>query len=373
MQAMVFGTSNSLMTKGWVNMVVEEARNQGIHMENRSIGGSSSRYGAFLTAAHPAEAACDAILYDYAIPDHMLLDAGCISARDILGHYLTIVRELVGRGALDKALVLLLPRREDLVHSAVLDQVSALLAELGVAYLDFRPILAGIMAETGMTEAELYLDPRHFVPEVQHRIGQRVLEQLRQPPRGSGPTHGARILAALPPAGYRGLHMEPAVSRSPCTYGSSLISFPAHELQPGESMGISGASYLIGALIWTHDTAGSVTIHGNGAKVRLHLRRSFRNIFLFDSLTAPLELGPEAMLVAANDPQAPSQKALGLATSRYDHEGATCEIVFLLGCDIPPAEYLALFEQARTCSPPSARGSARQAMRFLRGLLRRQG
>lgn len=134
MRVVVFGTSNSLMTKGWLNLIRDEARSQDIHIDNRSIGGSSSRYGAFLTAALPAEPGYDAVVYDYAIPDAMLLESGHISAQDILGHYLTIGHELIRRQALDRALVLLLPRKTELVGSEMLQATCALLSDLGIPF-----------------------------------------------------------------------------------------------------------------------------------------------------------------------------------------------------------------------------------------------
>lgn len=375
MQVTVFGTSNSLMTKGWVNMIAEEAHGHGICIDNRSLGGSSSRYGAFMSATHLAQADCDVVIYDYTIPDHMLLDGGCIAARDILGQYLTIARELIEQEALNKALVLLLPRRTELAQSAMLDETRDLLLSLGIAFLDARPVLAEIMAETGMTEEELYLDPRHFVPEVQRRIGKRILDLLQEMPRRETRTPTATTLSALPQAGYRTLQIDLPSLRDLRPHGTSLISFPTLDLQNGETLRISGAKYLIGAMIWTHDASGSLTFYGSGATLGLRLRRSFRNIFLFDSLTVPLKLDPEGRALAGQDPQAPVQKALGLVNPNYDHAGSTCEIAFLLGCDIPPQDYLEIFEQACRFTPKAAARPApiQKIIRLLRGVAREAG
>lgn len=374
MQVTVFGTSNSLMTRGWVNMIAEEAQRHGIRIDNQSLGGSSSRYGAFMSATYLAEVDYDAIVYDYTIPDHMLLDGGCIAARDILGHYLTIARELIQHRALNKALFLLLPRRTELAGSVMLDQTRDLLASLGLAFLDVRPVLFEIMAETGMTEEDLYLDPRHFVPEVQRRIGQRILDLLQEMPhcRCSAHAPAAAVLGTLPQAGYLALQMDLPTVRDLTTHGTSLISFPTLHIQHGETLRVSGARYLIGAMIWTHDASGSLTLYGKGDAIGLCLRRTFRNIFLFDSLTTPLELGSEGRAVAVKDPYAPVQKALGLVNQDDDKGDATCEIAFLLGCNIPPQDYLAIFEQAcrSELTAVDRPGLVQQITRFLRGLAR---
>lgn len=228
------------------------------------------------------------------------------------------------------------------------------------------------MAETGLTPEDIYLDPRHFAPEIQLRIGQHVLRHLNDRAARAAqapPTPEARALAAMPAAGYRRLEMVAPDARSPREYGSSIVSFPALELRGGDSLRISGAAYLIGALIWTHAAAGSVTVYGRQAGIRLHLRRAFQNIFLFDSLTVPLELGGDARAVARNDRAVPYQWGLGLSTTKYDHEDATSEIVLLLGCDIPPAQYHAMFTQAERRRP--AERPAPRIARFLRSLRRR--
>ena len=378
MRILVLGTSNSLMTEGWVNQILKETQGRNLSIKNRSIGGSSSRYGAFLTASLPLRRDHDAIIFDYAIPDGMLLDSGCISAQDILGHYVTIGRDLIRQDALDKALVLILPRMGDLEQSEMLDQICALLTELGIDFLDFRPFIAEIMAEAGRKPESVYPDPRHFAPEIQKRIGQHVLRHLAERRRRRRRTVAARALATLPEPGYRQLQLTAPAARKPQEYGSSIMSFPALSLEADDSMAVSGAEYLIGALIWTHDNSGSVTIYGRDAGIRLHLRRTFKNIFLFDSLTTALELDAASKAVVTNDANIPHQRALGLSNTIYDRQGASCEIVTFLGCDIPPAQYHAMFADAPRPPPrhPATEiilGLVQPITRFAQSLLQKSG
>lgn len=210
-------------------------------MDNRSLGGSSSRYGALLTATGLPETGCDRVIYDYAIPDQMLVQAGWISAEDIQGHYLTIAYELIRQQALHKALILLLPHRDALEGSVLLDRICALLSELGLAFIDFRQDLIRFAAQTGKTLDEIYLDPRHFTPETQTWIGLQVLARLQAPQQVPPPlTPRARALAGMVPAGYRHLQMTPqAGTPVQGERGSRLLTLPVQELHKGNRLAVT--------------------------------------------------------------------------------------------------------------------------------------
>lgn len=106
--------------------------------------------------------------------------------------------------------------------------------------------------------------------------------------------------------------------------------------------------------------------------MRLHLRRRFRNIFLFDSLTRSLALGKRAALAMIDDPAAPGQNTLGEVTP-CDQPGTSCEIAFLLGCDIPPRKYLKTYLRHPAEIPSDLRMPGFLAAGFWARLLRRRG
>lgn len=350
MQVLVFGTSNSVMQRGWVNSVLDQAAGQGICMANHSIGGASSRLGAWLTASHEGVASADVIVYDFAVPDRMFLQAGWLTLDDILGQYLSILRDLMRRDALHKALFLLFPQSDDMAQSPMLDRIAALLHDFGAGFVDFRPVLAALISAKGLAPEQVFLDPRHYTPEVQHHIGRHVLALLPGLGRRQPPSAAAARLAALPVAGYRRLQLAP--QSVTVEKGTRLVRFPTVELREGDERRLSGAKYLTGVLFWAHANSGSLTCHGGQGAIRMHLRRSFRDMFLFDSLSASLPIGPGARLRVGDDAAAANQRGLGLVDTHYDQSGATCDLVLLLGCDIPPADYLALFEHGAAAPVP---------------------
>ena len=190
-----------------------------------------------LTATGLPETGCDRVIYDYAIPDQMLVQAGWISAEDIQGHYLTIAYDLIRQQALHKALILLLPHRDALEGSVLLDRICALLSELGLAFIDFRQDLIRFAAQTGKTLDEIYLDPCHFTPETQTWIGLQVLARLQVPPPL---TPRARALAGMVPAGYRHLQMTPqAGTPVQGERGSRLLTLPVQELHKGNRLAVT--------------------------------------------------------------------------------------------------------------------------------------
>ena len=74
--ALVIGTSNSLMREGWVNQLSAGAAAIGWQLTNKSIGGSSSRLGAYMIESGTLTRRADRILVDFNINDQLFLDTG---------------------------------------------------------------------------------------------------------------------------------------------------------------------------------------------------------------------------------------------------------------------------------------------------------
>lgn len=373
MKLVVYGTSNSLMTLGWVNAIRPKAVDAGCEMDNRSLGGASSRYAAYLTCTSQKCGKRDRVILDFCINDQMFLDQGSITLEDVLGHYTTILSEMEKRKELHKLLVLLFPQ-ERFIHSsscALIDSLILLLTEVGVDFIDFREKIGNWIVERGETTKDAFPDPRHFAPPYQELIGASVLAYVStQAPSVSGTVICIRrVLRGLPSAGYRRLDITTPVPPTKVSVGTSLLRRDVYSFRKGECFRATGANYLVGALIWCHSNAGAFVFSGADAAIRLPLRRNLKNLFLFDTFSQPLRISPTMDVEAGNDISVPFQKALGLTVATYDDSESTSEVVELIGCDIPPVEYWRSFSGERKVGKAESSSPLSQ----LRKLLHRLG
>ncbi len=348
--AVVIGTSNSLMRQGWVNQLVPGAAASGWTLVNASIGGSSSRLGAYRIETGVLTGNADRVVVDFNINDQMFLEAGSCSQDDLLSHYTTMLMTLHRQGRLDDLLVLLFPHEQ--VNHAMTDGIVALLTRFHVAHVDFRVHLAEWLAADGLDTAAAYANPRHFNAEYQGRIAGVVMTQLSAGNRTGLRAKAARAwLLAQAPVGYCDLKLHDE-GLAHLTVGTSLMKFPVTQFRHRERCLASGAHLLVGALIWATKQSGTLTFRGKDESYRLHFRRSFKGLFLFDSLFTPFALRPQTPVMALNEREARFQRMVGHYASSYGITNATAEVVTLIGANRLP---LTLGEDVRrhmTEEPP---------------------
>lgn len=333
--AVIIGTSNSIMMSGWVNQTVDAAKDAGWTWINSSIGGSSSRFGAYRigTQDHPDT---DRIIVDFCINDQMFIDDKKSKISHVLGHYATMLMALQAKGQLDRLLVVMFPQQA--VHEKMFNALTQLFDTFAVDYIDFRGVLAGWAKADGVDVTTFYNDPRHFTPDQQKRVGLHVLERIKADIRpGFLRRRTRRRLAQLPAVTYKKLSIASGPYGTETEVGTSMLRLPVTQFKHGETFLISGADYLVAAYVWCTQEAGTLTIHGPKAKRRLHLRRAFRNLFLFDTFFKPLALGDFNQVTVVNDPKAPFDRMLGQTSSIYDDSDSTVEIATLVGADCDPA------------------------------------
>ncbi len=332
--ALVIGTSNSLMREGWVNQLAPKAAALGWQIINKSIGGSSSRLGAYMIEVGTATQLAKRILVDFNINDQLFLDTGFCTQNDILSHYTTMFMALHKQGRLDDLVVLLFPQQY--VNNTMVDDLLLLLNRFHVAHIDFRQHLKKWIIKDGIDLAGAYADPYHFNPTYQGRIAHVVLDQLASQRKTNRRARTARSwLLAQNPVGYCDLAL--AHEGLPVmTIGTSLIENIVTQFNHGDRCVATGAPLFVGAHIWATDQSGVLTIRGNNSDCRIHFRRDYKGLFIFDSLFTPLELADQALVEAINDKRARFQRMRGQKSSIYPTEGFTVELVSLIGAERAP-------------------------------------
>lgn len=356
--AVVIGTSNSLMREGWVNQLAPHAAAIGWQMTNKSIGGSSSRLGAYLIETGTSVHDADRILVDFNINDQLFLDTGFCTQNDILSHYTTMMMALHRQGRLDDLVVLLLPQQH--VNNAMVDDLVGLLNRFHVAHIDFRKYLSEWCDEDGDRLATAYADPYHFTPKMQGRISRVVLGHLAKNRRTTRRARAARAwLLAQKPVGYCDMTLSHD-GLSELTMGTSLIRNAVTRFNHADRCIATGARLFVGAHIWATDQAGVLTIRGKGSDCRIHFRRDYKGLFIFDSLFAPLELTDATLVEAINDKKVRFQRMRGQKSSIYPTEGTTAALVSLMGAERLP---ISLGEDVRAylLQPPESAWQALKA------------
>jgi hypothetical protein len=333
--AVVIGTSNSLMREGWVNQLAPHAAAIGWQLVNKSIGGSSSRLGAYLIETGTSVRDADRIVVDFNINDQLFLDTGFCTQTDILSHYTTMLMVLHRHGQLDDLVVLLFPQQH--VNNAMVEDLVRLLNRFHVTHIDFRPFLAKWCNKDGTPLAAAYSDPYHFTPKMQGRISSLVLGHLATQRKTTRKAKSARAwLLRQKPVGY--CDMALSHDRLPVMMmGTSLIQNAVTRFNHADRCIARGAGLFVGAHVWATDQSGVLTIRGNGSDCRIHFRRDYKGLFIFDSLFTPLELTDATLVEAINDKKARFQRMRGQKSSVYPTESTTVELVSLIGAERAPA------------------------------------
>lgn len=348
--AVVIGTSNALMIQGWVNQLLPGAAASGWTLFNNSIGGSSSRLGAYRIETGALTRNADRIVVDFNINDQMFLDAGTCTQDDLLSHYTTMLMALHRQGRLDDLLVLLFPHEQ--VNHAMTDDIVALLKRFHVAHVDFRVHLAEWLGKDGLDTRAAYANPRHFNAEYQGRIAVVVMSHLSAGYRTGLRAKAARAwLLKQAPVGYCDLKLHDE-ALAHLTVGTSLMQFQVTQFRHRDRCLVSGARLLVGAMIWATEQSGALTFRGKDESYRLHFRRNFDGLFLFDSLFTPFALRPQTRVVAINDRAARFQLMLGQFAASYGITNATAEVVTLIGANRPPRTLGEDVRRHMTTEPP---------------------
>ena len=253
---------------------------------------------------------------------------------------------------LDDLVVLLFPQQH--VNNAMIDDLLALLTRFRVAYIDFRTHLKTWLVNDGIDPSGAYADPYHFNAAYQGRIAQVVLGHLATDRKTNRRAQAARAwLLAQKPVGYCDMALSHA-DLPVMTIGTSPIQNTVTRFTEGDRCLATGARLFVGAHIWATDASGVLTIRGNGSDCRIHFRRDYKGLFIFDSLFTPLELTDHTLVEAINDKKARFQRMRGQKSSIYSTDGCTVELVSLIGAERAP---VSLGEDARRYlaqPPPSA-------------------
>ncbi len=335
-KAAIIGTSNALMRDGWVNQTRAAALQSGWHYANRSIGGSSSLLGAYLLATDDEVRRADRIILDFCINDQVFIALGQATLNHVLGHYASMFHSLKKQKALDRVLVLMFPPQK--VDDALFESLCGLFDRIGVRYMDMRPKISEWLGATGRDGAEAYSDAFHFSPALQQHIGELILQDLVTPDAMPGKDMAfRRWLFKRQPLGLVDLAIE-AQGQERCQVGTSVIQRSAHRFSQGDQFHVSGALLLLAAHIWATRDSGVVTVRGVDQGFRVHLRRDYSGLFIFDSIFAPVALAERALVEVRNDLTAPFQLMRGQKSSIYDDTGSTVEIIALVGASYPPAQ-----------------------------------
>lgn len=335
-KAVIIGTSNALMREGWVNQTRALALQSGWDYANRSIGGSSSLLGAYLLATDDEVRSADWIILDFFINDQLFVGERQATLNHVLGHYASMFISLNEVNALDRVLVLMFPQQK--VDDALFDALRVLFDRIGVRYIDFRTVIAGWLLANGLDSAEAYSDSAHFSPKMQRHIGELILEKLAEP--GPTPKTDAafrRWLFKCQPLGIVDLEIV-SEKQERCQVGTSAIQQTARRFHHGDQFHVAGAPLFLAAHIWATNEAGVVTVRGVENGFRVHLRRDYKGLFIFDSIFAPLPLSDEARVDVVNDKTVPFQRMRGQKSSIYDDTDSTVEIVSLIGAQHAPSQ-----------------------------------
>lgn len=364
-KAVIVGTSNALMRDGWVNQTRPMAQQSGWDYVNRSIGGSSSLLGAYLLATDEQVRAADRVIIDFCINDQLFIGEGQATLDHVYGHYTSMFTSLDQLDALERAIILMLPQQN--VDATLFDSLIALFDRAGVRYIDLRPRIAEWLQVTGRSADEAYSDSAHFAPELQRHIGELVIEDLLKPetPAKADIAFRSWLLKQEP---LEIVDLDILSDRSSrCQVGTSVIQYPAHRFRQGDQFHIAGAPLFVAALIWATRESGVLTLRGKENGFRVHLRRDYAGLFIFDSVFQPLALADPARVDVLNDKTVPFQRMRGQKSSIYDDADSTVEIVSLVGASRAP-EQLGAVVSARLAPPTARPGFAARIRKFLRPL-----
>lgn len=337
--AVVIGTSNSIMRNGWVNLSHQSAEAVGWEFRNISIGGSSSRYGAYKIETGDLPPGAARIIVDFCVNDQMFLDKYGYSLEHVVSHYASMIMALKARGDLHRLLVVMFPQQQ--VRDDLFETLRNLLDCFGVDYIDFRETIETWVATGKVALNTIYSDPRHFSAPLQARIGVHILTHLQKSKR-TRPTPAIaaalKSLDSFQPVGYRPLELQSTDAGTVITVGTSVLQQRVTRFSNGDQFTISGASLLLGAYVWVTPTSGVITLRGDNLDLRLHFRRAFKNIFLFDTFNKPFQLQQSTLVDVCNDKSAPFQTMLGQTSSVYDDTNSLVDIVVLIGGDRNPLD-----------------------------------
>ena len=369
----IIGTSNSIMMNGWTRFLKEQVDDADVSIENLSVGGSSSRYGAFMLSGDNCPAASERIVLDFCINDQMFLDSGTVGMNDVRSHYATMISEAWQRGVLDKILVLMFPQSKHFVRSAddvLFAELLAIFDFFGVDYIDCRGEIDRWANERGCDTGGAFIDPRHYTPDFQQRIAEVVLARLA----ASSPRRRTRkvieVLDGIPRVGYREIEIIGDVERA--VVGTSVLQRSVFEFDRGDSVYLRGSGFLAALFVWVHENSGALTFRSPDGDRRFCVRRNLQNYFLFDTMSPVMAMNEEQRVDVINDHTAPYQPVLSLHSPNFDDAGSTTQVVAFVGCDLDPGVAAAYLDRLRSRTTRSrTRSALRRADRKLHRLVRR--
>lgn len=369
MKVLVLGTSNSIMREGWLSLSRNAAEYHGMQYDNQSVGASTSLYLAYRLHDLNLLDNVDRVIIDFCINDQIYIDAGIYDISRAEGHYMAAFRQLAQRGMLSKTIVLLFPQQRFAVSGEacpLIERLQALCHQFGVSTLDAGPLVIAGAAARNQDVAEAYTDPRHFAPEYQDLIGSAVLGCLRRMRPSISPTVWAnrRALRLIPTACIRPLYIQPHSEATNMNVGTSLVRRDVISFPHNACATVSGAKWLLGVFHWTHANSGAFCLLGAYKTRRFHLRRAWKDIFLFDDVTPPFPLQPEGVMMhAANTLSIPYTVLQGQRSSIYDCSTSTVDLVALAGSDFSPEE---LSKRVVQCHVLCSQSVTRRLIRSLR-------
>lgn len=275
MRIAIVGTSNSVMTDGWVAAL--RGLRPDDEIDNYSIGASTSLYGSYIVDREKIADRYDVCFLDFCVNDQAYNLAGDFIFKYAVASYCGLLQKFKGTAC--RALPLLFPVRfafDNRERRAVIDNAARACSAYGYPFLDILGLVDRLREGFDLSGDDLYVDGAHLRPHVAAAIAKAASAMLDGP-------------LSLPPAAemdapvYFSSKPEGGTAER---VGTSLVTHDVNRLSE-DAQATLPAGYLCGALHWSSELSGDLFFQGN-IPVRKNFRKMWDGKFFFSHFVEPL-------------------------------------------------------------------------------------
>lgn len=311
MKIAVTGTSNSVMTHGWVNQMRKLPEVAGHEIVNMSIGAAPVHAAAYSIAANCVARDYDICFIESAINDQQMLHIGRLNYGVWAATFAGVLANFSAPDARCLPIVLIFPQRDLIRAKSHIETISgwtaALCEKFGVPYVD---VYESLRQEAVVAPEALFKDWTHFVPAAAEAIAREmsaVVERAGSLPHGlSGRSEGRTpFFHALPATKLDGRNVQ--VERR----STSALGFDVAALSAGSRMMLKNVGYLAGILHWADAGSGVVNLKTKQRHVSKLMRKEWNNLFVMTHLGIPVRATPDIEVTTGMSSSAVNEYAFG--------------------------------------------------------------